>query len=146
MASFEDLHPEQIPTEACFRNDMGRFAENVHRLIAVWRAMAQAGQDPRPVMADATTGLLGRLRRAYEFLQANAGELNGLSTRIGMTTTEITNKLIEWRDMLRTFRDAAKNNQAQTKAAVDALSDAFPRPKDPPAVSPFLNAELPQGW
>lgn len=143
---FNDLHPNQIPTEWSVRQDLGRLDENVQTLIAQWRAIAQAGGDPRANMPAVARALLGRLFRAFQFFQNNQSELTAIANRIGMTTTEIQNALISRRDALRVFRDADLTTKAKAVTAVNALEAAFPVPKAASPIIPFLQNQLPSDW
>jgi hypothetical protein len=143
---FGDLNPIQIPTEWSVRQDLGRIDGNVADRIADWRAIAQAGGDPRPNMPAVARGLLGRLFRAFQYFQNNPSELTVVTNRTGMTTTEITNALTSRRDALRLFRDADMSTKAKAVTAVNALEAAFPAPKPSPATTPFFLDPLPADW
>jgi len=143
---FNDLHPNQIPTEWGMRQDLGRIDENVQSLIAEWRAIAQAGGDPRPNMPAVARSLLGRLFRAFQFFQNNPSELTAIATKIGMLTTEITNALTSRRDALRLFRDADMTTKPKAVTAVNALEAAFPVAKAASPIAPFFQNALPLDW
>jgi hypothetical protein len=143
---FGDLHPNQVPTEWSVRQDLGRMDENFQSLIAQWRSIAQAGGDPRANMPAVARALLGRLFRAFQFFQDNPGEVTTLSNRLGITPSEITDAFIARRDALRTFRDADISTKAKAVTAVNALEAAFPAPKTPSVVVPFLQNQLPADW
>jgi len=146
MASFEDYHPNQDPTFYAVMMDLGRMADNVAKLIANWRAMAQASIDPRPNMGAVADSLLGRLFRVYTFFQNNPTELTRIAAKIGMTEQAITDALIARRDSIRTFKNAPKDTIANAKAAVDALALAFPAPNTPSVTPVLLDATLPATW
>lgn len=144
--ALEDLHPDQEPMEMALRMDVGRIAWNLHTLnIPRWRAMFQAGQDPRTEMVADANAFLGRLRRAYEGIQDSGAAPNEVLVG-NMTRAQVEAELVERRDVLRTFRGAPKNTIAQARNAVDALAAAFPLNKPKPAREFFLDRPVPNGW
>lgn len=144
--AIEDLHPDQDPLEMFLRLVVGRLAWNIHTLsIPRWRALDQAGQDPRPEIAGDVELLLGRLRAAYEAIQEENPPMDDIL--IGkMTRRAFEAELIERRNILRTFRNAPKNTRAQARNAVEALVAAFPVNKPKPAKVDYLARALPSGW
>lgn len=144
--TFEDLNPNQSPTETSIRRDLARLSENVHLLISDWQATVQAGGDPRANMPVVARALLGRLLRTYNFLQANPSELTALAAKINIIEANIINAIISRRDILRAFRDADLSTKANAIAAVSALKAAFPLPKPIPALQPFIADPLPTDW
>ncbi len=141
-----DFHPIQIPTEWSVRQDLGKIDENVQGVISAWRVMAQNGEDPRPFMPVVARSFLGRLLRAYQYFQANPGELQAFSSKTGISIQEMTDALISRRNVLRQLRDADLSTKSKAVSVVNALEAAFPAPKSQPVTTPFFLDPLPQDW
>lgn len=123
------------------QQDLVRILPNIHDLIAQWRAQILAGQTGiGPNMTAAARGLLGRLRRLAEFATEESAAFDAAIAPLAVTRAHLNNRVVALRDVLRTFRDAAKTTGAECTAALNTLEAAIP------AQRRFLNRALPSDW
>lgn len=123
------------------QQDLVRLLPNLHDLIAQWRSQLAAGQtNIGPNLTAAAKSFLGRLRRLAEFAQEESAAFDAAIAPLGVTRAHLNNRVTSLKDTLRIFRDAAKTNEAQITAALNALEAAIPVPKR------FLSRPLPSDW